>query len=479
VTTLKEKTVGALFWSFFERIGQQGIQFIIIIILARLLAPAEFGLIAMLTIFMAVAQSFTDSGFGLALVQKKDVTHVDECSIFYFNIFVGILGAGLLWLAAPWIADFYHEPLLILLTRTLSLNLVINAFGFIQTSLLTKRIDFKSQLKISLIATALSGFIGITLAYQDYGVWSLVAQSLSQNFFRVCLLWLFFRWVPSLSFSFSALRSMFPFGSMLLFSGLLETIYQNIYLVVIGKLFSSTDLGFYGRARDFSQLPVQNISFSVGRVTFPAFSSIQNNKIILREGVRKALSMMATLSFPMMIGLIVVARPLVLVLIGEKWLPCVTYLQLLCIVGILYPLHIIHLNVLIAQGRSDLFFKLEVLKKIIAVMAICITYRWGITAMIIGQVATSIIAYYLNSYYTGKLLNYSTFAQFKDVTPTLIISCIMGCVAWGLVFARLSNSYVLLVSQIVLGAGVYIGLCCLTRNDTFLEIFGLVRMRLR
>uniref|UniRef100_UPI00345E0FBB lipopolysaccharide biosynthesis protein n=1 Tax=Syntrophus sp. (in: bacteria) TaxID=48412 RepID=UPI00345E0FBB len=299
--SLKHKTIGALFWSFFDRVGQNGMQFVIGIILARLLAPAEFGLIAMLTIFMAIAQSFIDSGFGSALIQKQDASHIDECSIFYFNILVGIVAAGMLCIAAPWVAEFYNAPILVPLTRILSLNLVINAFGLIQTSLLTKHIDFKLQLKVSLLATFFSGVIGIFMAYKGFGVWSLVAQSLSQNLFRTCLLWLVMSWRPSWTFSFKSLRNLFAFGSKLLFSGLLEIIFQNIYLVVIGKLFSPADLGFYSRAKMFSQLPVQNLSSSIGRVTYPVFSTIQHEKQRLREGVRKALSMITLLTFPLMI----------------------------------------------------------------------------------------------------------------------------------------------------------------------------------
>lgn len=475
---LKEKTIGALSWSFVERIGQNGMQFVIAIILARMLSPAEFGLIAMLAIFIAVAQSFIDSGFGSALIQKKGASYTDECSIFYFNIFVAILAAAILCIFAPLIATFYHSPILIPLTRALSFNLVINAFGLIQVSLLIKRIDFKTQLKVSMLATVLSGAIGIVMAYRGFGVWSLVAQSLSQNFFRTSLLWTFIEWRPTWTFSYQSLKSLFSFGSKLLFSGLLDTIFQNIYLVVIGRLFSPADLGFYSRAREFSQLPVQNVSSSVDRVTFPVFSAVQDDKLRLREGVRKTLSMMAMLTFPMMVGLIVVAHPLILILIGEKWLPCVPYLQLLSVVGLLYPLHVINLNVLKAQGRSDLFFKLEIIKKIIAVIAIIITYQWGITVMIIGQIATSLISYYLNSYFTGKLINYSITWQIKDVLPVLIISCMMGTTIYGLSFVELQNNYLLLSMQVIIGIFMYILLCRIARIAAFLELTGIIKVNI-
>ena len=475
---LKTKTLHALFWSFFERIGQQGIQFIISIILARLLLPEQFGLIAMLAIFMAVAQSFINSGFGQALIQKKNATHIDECSIFYFNILVGFLAAGLLCLSAPWIASFYNQPLLVSLTCALSLNLIINAFGLVQTTLLTKHIDFKTQLKVSVIATVISGTIGITMALNGFGVWSLVAQSLSSNLFRTALLWLFNNWRPSLVFSFVSLRGMFAFGSRLLASGLLDTVFQNIYLVVIGKLFSPVSLGFYSRAKGLQQLPVSNISGIVSRVTFTVFSSVQDDKPRLKRGVRKALTMLVMINFPMMIGLAIVAKPLVMVLLTEKWAPCIPYLQLLCVVGMLYPVHVINLNVLTAQGRSDLFFRLEILKKILIVIAIAVTYRWGIIAMIYGQIVTSCLGYFLNAYYTGKTLDYPITEQIQDLIPSLALAGIMGLGVYALKYAHITNQLALLSAQLMTGIVLYAVLCYIFRISSFMETIEMVKSRL-
>lgn len=466
----RNSTINSLFWSFFERIGQQGIQFVIAIILARLLIPEQFGLIAMLTIFMAVAQSFVDSGFGSALIQKQDANHLDECSIFFFNILVGFLVAVVLFLSAPWIAVFYHIPLLTPLARVLSLNLIINAFGIVHTTLLTKRIDFKAQMKVSVIATVLSGAIGVTMAYQGYGVWSLVVQSIGSNLFRTILLWFFLPWRPSWIFSWVSLRSMFSFGSKLLFSGLLDTIYNNLYLVVIGKMFSATDLGYYSRAQQTQQMPVANLSSTVGRVTFPVFSSMQDDKVRLKHGTRKALSTLAMVNFPLMIGLAVVAKPLVLVLLTDKWLPCVPYLQLLCVVGMLYPLHAINLNVLMAQGRSDLFFRLEIIKKAMIAAAVGITWRWGIAAMIYGQIATSIIAYYMNSYYTAKLLSYTITEQLIDFFPILCLALLMGCGVHFVKYIPMQSNISLLLSQISIGVVLYVLFCWFARISPFLEI---------
>ena len=476
--SLKSKTLHALFWSFFERIGQQGIQFIISIILARLLLPEQFGLIAMLMIFMAIAQSFIDSGFGQALIQKQNATHIDECSIFYFNILVGFIAAGLLCLTAPWIADFYNQPLLVPLTYVLSLNMIINAFGSVQSTLLTKHIDFKTQLKVSVIATVISGTIGVTMAFNGFGVWSLVAQSLGSNLFRTILLWFFNTWRPSLTFSFVSLRGMFTFGSRLLASGLLDTVFQNIYIVVIGKLFSPADLGFYSRAKGLQQRPVLSISTIIGRVTFPVFSSVQDDKPRLKRGVRKALTMLVMINFPMMVGLAIVAKPLVLVLLTEKWLPCVPYLQLLCAVGMLYPLHVINLNVLTAQGRSDLFFRLEVLKKILIVIAIVVTYRWGIIAMIYGQIVTSCLAYFLNTYYTGKMLNYPITEQIQDLMPSLVLAGIMGLGVYALKYAPIANQLALLSARITTGIVIYAVLCYIFRISSFMEAVEMIKSKL-
>ncbi len=473
--SLKSKTLHGLFWSFFERVGQQGIQFIISIILARLLLPEQFGLIAMLTIFMAIAQSFINSGFGQALIQKQDVTHIDECSIFYFNILVGFLAAGLLCLTAPWIAGFYNQPLLVPLTYVLSLNMIINAFGLVQTTLLTKHIDFKTQLKVSVIATVISGTIGVTMAFNGFGVWSLVAQSLSSNLFRTALLWLFNTWRPSLAFSFISLRGMFAFGSKLLFAGLLNTIFNNLYLVVIGKIFSAADLGFYSRAQRLQQICLTNIADAPARVTFPVFSSVQDDKPRLKRGVRKALTTMAMINFPMMLGLAVIAKPLVHVLLTDKWLPCVPYLQLLCAVGMLYPLHLINLNVLKAQRRSDLFFRLEILKKVLIAFAIAVTYRWGIVVMIYGQIVTSCLAYYLNAYYTDEMLGYSIIEQIRDVFPSLVLACAMGVGIYMLHYSLIANQLLLLSLQIILGVAIYSLLCHIFKISSFKENIEIVK----
>ena len=477
--SLRTKTLHGVSWSFLDRAGQFGIQFVISVILARLLEPAQFGLIAMLSIFMAVAQSLIDSGFGSALVQKQDATRVDESSIFYFNIAVGFVAAGLLCLAAPWIAAFYKMPLLVPLTRVLSLTLIVNAFGLVQTALLCKSVDFKKQMKVGVIAVAASGAVGVLLAYLGFGVWSLVIQSLCSNIFRTILLWLVYSWRPMWAFSLASLRGMFSYGSKLLFSGLLDTIYSNIYVLVIGKVYSPADLGLYSRAMGIQQVPVDNIAVSVARVTFPVFASVQDDKARLKRGVKEALKTVTLVTFPLMIGMAVCAKPLIRVLLTDKWLPAVPYLQLLCVVGMVYPLHAINLNVLRAQGRSDLFFRLNVITKAIGVVALFVTFRWGIIVMIYGQIAASIIGYYVNTYYTVKLLKYPITEQVLDLLPTLGLATAMGGAVLALTMIPIQNQLILLASQVITGATLYVLLCRLLRVPSFMSMVEKIGPRLR
>ena len=354
--SLKSVTLRALKWTFLETIASRGVQFVVGIVLARLLFPEQFGLIAMLTIFIAVAQCFLDSGFGPALIQKRQISQADKCSIFYFNIAVGMVAAGFLCLVAPWIAAFYEEPILTPLTRALSLTIVINSFGLIHNTILTKQIDFKTLTKVSLIASLLSGIIGVAMAVMGFGVWSLVVQQLSSTGIRTSLLWLFHSWRPALIFKIESLREMFGFGSRLLASQILSHIFDNLYYLVIGKLFTAADLGLFSRAQTLGELPSRTLSGMVGGVTFPVFSRIQGDPDRLKRGMKKALSVLVLINFPIMIGMAVLARPLVLVLLTEKWAGCIYYLQLLCMVGLLYPLHAINLNVLTGSGEVRSFF---------------------------------------------------------------------------------------------------------------------------
>ena len=478
MNSLKHKTIHALLWSFFESAGIQGVKFVIGIVLARLLFPEQFGLIGMLTIFMAVSQCFLESGFGSALIQKGDATETDMCSIFYFNILVGLATAGLISLAAPWIADFYNQPILTPLARVLSLTIVINSFGLIQNTILIKAIDFKTQTKVSLFSGVLSGVLGIILAMAGFGVWSLAMQQIFNAILRTILLWLLNPWRPALIFSIRSLREMFGFGSRLLASGLLDQVFGNIYLLVIGRLFSAIDLGYFTRAQTFAYVPSQTLSGMVGRVTFPVFSTIQNDSVLLKRGMKKALTTLVLVNFPMMIGLAVVARPIVLGLLTEKWAASIPYLQLFCLLELLLPLHVINLNLLQAVGRSDLFLRLEVVKKVLTVINIAIAWRWGISAMIFGMLIMSIISYYLNSYYAGMLINYPISEQLRDLFPYLLMAVLMAVASFTVGLLPFPTRWLMLLAQIAVGVAVYGCLCRVFRLMAFMEVWEIMWNRM-
>ena len=474
---LKNKTINALLWSATERFSLQGIQFVVSIILARFLLPEEFGLIAMLAIFIAMADSFVNCGFGHALIQKRGATHIDECSIFYINVFVGFIVAALLSLAAPWIADFYNQPQLILIIYALSFNLIFSAFGLVQVTLLSKHLNFKVQQKVSVISAIASGTIGVTMALIGYGVWSLVIMQLSNTVLRTSLLWLFSTWRPSWTFSSNSLRSMFVFGSRIFLVGLLNAFFVNIYSLVIAKLFSPMALGFYTRAESLQQLPVNSIAGVINQVTFPMLSSIQDDKPRLKRALSKALSMMELIVLPMMVGLAIVAKPLVVVLLTEKWLPIVPYLQLFCVIGVLYPIQLINLSVLNAQGRSDLFFRVQVIQYILIIVTVLFTYRWGITAMIYGKIVYSFIACYLCAYYTQKILGYSIIEQVRDLIPSLALSGLMGIGVYAVKYASITDELILLIAQIITGIVLYSSMCYFCRISSFMEIIKLIKSR--
>jgi teichuronic acid exporter len=469
--TLRSKTIHALYWSFLEAIGLQGVQFIIGIILARLLLPEQFGLIAMLTIFMAVSESLINGGFARALIQKKEATQTDISSVFYVNIAVGLTATGILFFLAPLIAEFYNQPILSLLTKALSFTIVLNSFGMIHYVLLAKKIEFRTVTKVNLIASLLSGAIGVTLAALGYGVWSLVAQQITSTFFRTALLWFFNAWRPALVFSFKSLNEMFGFGSRVLASDLLNQIFDNIYLLAIGKLYSAVDLGYFARAKAIQEIPAQTLSSMVGRVTFPIFSSIQDEPVRLKKGAIKALTFLVMVNFPMMIGLAVIAQPLVLALLTEKWVACVPYVQLLCLVGMLFPVQLLNLNILQALGRSDLFLRLEIIKKVLIVINIMLTWHWGISAMIYGMMILSIISFYLNSYYTGVLIGYDIREQLRAMIPYLILAAIMGILAHIVSYLPYQNIWLRLLGQITVGVFIYICLCRLFNLKAFMEIW--------
>lgn len=467
-TTLRQDTIKGVFWSFIERFGTQFIMLITQIVLARLLLPYDFGLIGMLTIFIAISQVFVDSGFGSALIQKQDTVNKDYSTVFLCNIIVSVILYFILFFSSPIVAKFFNQSELESLLRFIGLVLIFNSLGVVQFARFRKALNFKIIARASLYANVLAAVAGISLAYFDYGVWALASQMVLLYLFRALFFWMYSDWRPSFEFSLTSFKELFNFGYKLLLSGLLDQIFQNIYLLVIGKLYTANDLGYYTQAKKMQDVPVVTLASIVGSVTFPAFSRIQDDKEKLLIGFRKILKLQVFINFPLMIGLAVVANPLFLYVLGEKWLFSVQYFQLLCISGMLYTLHTTNLSILQVKGRTDLFLKLEVIKKIITVIAIIIGMNWGILGLVYGRVISSFIAFFINAYYSGQLLEYSIINQLKDLYPALIISIIMGVILFVLskIFILSIGLFVL---QIIFGIFIYFSMAYLVKLEACID----------
>jgi len=440
---------------------------IIGLVLARLLMPSEFGLIGMVTIFIAISTSFINSGFSSALIRKKNCTDTDYSTVFYYNLAVGVVFYCVMFLCAPAISRFFNEPQLTSLVQVLGIVLIIDSFTLIQKTILTKKIDFKLQTKISVIASLISGSVGVMAAYRGFGVWSLAVMQICQSLVNSFLLWQWNRWRPLWVFSKESFLELFSFGYKLLISGLIDTLYRHIYLVIIGKFFSAQDLGYYTRADQFKSLPSTNLTAVINRVSYPVLAKMQDDKVGLKRNYQKLIKGIMLITFVLMMGMAAVAEPMIITLIGEPWRPSVVYLQLLCFVGMMYPLHALNLNMLNVQGRSDLFLKLEIIKKILAIPVIITGILFGIKPMIVGMMVNTQIAYFLNSYWSGHFIDYPMREQVQDILPSFILAAVMAVavavVGWLLPFGYPAA----LVIQIVSGAVVVFAIAEMTKLDAY------------
>lgn len=474
--SLKSKATKGIIWSSIERFSTQGIQFLIMIIMARLLTPKDYGLIGMVSIFLAVSQSLIDSGFSQALIRKQNRTEVDNSTVFYFNIIISSLLYIILYISAPFVAEFYNQPELTKVMRIICLGVIINSLAVVQRALLTIKIDFKTQAKSSLIAAFFSGCIGIFIAYNGLGVWALVIQQLLNLTTNTLLLWFFSRWRPKAIFSWNSFRELFAFGSKLLISGLIDTLYKNIYPIVIGKLFNASSLGHYTRAHQFSEFPSSNVTGIIQRVTYPVLCGIQDDTIRLKEIYRKFLKLSAFVIFPLMIGLAAVAKPFVNIMLGTQWEFCGQLLQIICFSMMWYPIHAINLNLLQVKGRSDLFLRLEIIKKILGISVLCITAPWGLIYMCYGQIFNSLVALIINTYYTGKLIQVGYLKQMRDLLPTIILSLAMFatiCIA----NTYISSDIFQLITGIIVGVIVYFSGSYLCKFNELETIFSLAKRK--
>lgn len=467
--SLKNKTVKGVGWSAIDNVAQYGVTFIVSIVLARLLSPDDYGLLGLIAIFTAVCGTLINAGFTTALIRKKDATDDDYNTVFIVNLGMSLLLYGIIFFCSPLIADFFQREELVWLTRVSSLGMILGALSLVQQTRLTKRIDFKSQTKITIVASFSSGIVGITLALMTFGVWALVAQTLSSQLIRTVLLWHVNKWIPRLSFSTKSFHELFGFGWKMMVSGVIDTVWKELYQFVVGTFYRPATLGQYTRARQFSQLLSSNLTSVVQRVTYPVLSNIQDDKQRMINAYRRIIKTTMFVTSISMFFLAAISEPLLYCLIGPKWHEAATYLPLICVVGSTYPLHAINLNMLQVQGRSDLFLDLEIIKKIISTGPLLVGAFVGIFPMLWASVIVNIIAYFLNSYYTGKLLGYSSWMQIKDVAPSYRIATIIALSVFFLKYLPFSN-WTILPLQVILGFICFLTICQLTKNNEFLEI---------
>lgn len=467
--SLKNRTVKGTVWSAADAFLGQGVTFVVGIVLARLLTPAEYGLIGICTIFITVLTSVVDSGFSSSLIRKKDVTDEDFNTMFITNLVVSVVLFVLLFICAPFVALFFGISELVDLVRVMGVILIIQALSITQNTILTKRLDFKKKTKASIISAITSGCIGIVMAYKGFGVWSLVGQQISKQSINTLCLWILNKWWPKLIFRKDSFLYMWGFGWKILLSALLNNIWNQLYQVVVGKFYNSATLGQYSRAKEYSNIFSLNLTLIIQRVTFPALAETQNELERMVAAYRKVIKLSMFATAICMISMAAVAEPLIYCMIGEQWYVAATFLPLICISQSLYPLHAINLNMLQIQGRSDIYLYLEIIKKVIALLPICVGVFVNIYWMLIGSIFVGVISFFLNAYYTGRDLGYSSWMQIRDVAPSYGIAFVIGLSVYFLKFLPFNCFYILLC-QIIIGLIVFFALCYIFKLEEYNEL---------
>lgn len=453
--TLKKKAIKGFSWTVFEGIFSQGFLFVVGIILARILPVEEFGIIGIITAIIAISNSIVEGGLGSALIRKLDVSSWDYNTVFYTNLGIAILLYILIIASSYQLSVFFKEPLLDEILMYSGTLLIINAFSIIQRTIMTKNLDFKTQAIVSIVASMTSGIVAVIMAYNGYGIWSLVVLSILRPLLNTILLWYLNTWTPGMQFSIRSFKELVNFGYKVLVTNLINTAYRNIYYILIGKFFSTQSLGFYTRAEQFQAPFSSNITTAVRRISFPILSTLQNDAVVLKMTFVKFLRFTLLLNFTVMLGIAAMAKPIVLLLIGEKWETSIFYLQLLCIPGMLYPLQNLHLNLILVKGYSNLYLKLEIIKKAILFPMIFATVFFGIEAMLYGLVLFAFIEYFINSFYTKIFINYPLKDQFLDMLPFFSISFCTFLGMFGISFLDI-NLGLMLFLQITIGAFIFL-----------------------
>ena len=480
MASLKDRTITGIFWSFIQKIGSRGISFAIMILLARLLTPADFGLIGMLMIFIEISQAIVDGGFNLALIQKKDTDEQDYSSVFYINLAASFGLYFILFFFAPLIAEFYSQPLLVDLVRVLSFVFVINAFSFVQEARLTKEIEFKKLMMVNIPATIIGGVVGISMAFLDFGVWSIVGLQISTRLAFTIQIWLYSKWKPEFSFNKTRIKALFSFGGKLFIARIIGTLYNNIFLVVLGKFYPVSSVGYYQNANNLASMPAGTISTVISGVTFPAFSEIQDDNLRLAQGYKRAIQQVFFWITPFYVLAGVLAEPLFRFVFTEKWLPAVPYFQFLCIVGVIGPLSTYNLNIVNVKGRSDVFLKLQLIRRILTSIAIVFALIYGnITTLLIVQAASSVFSYILFSTVAGRFINYGFGKQIKDLAGILLLSIFIGIVVFFADYLMVTFTDLLrLLIGFSIGLLIYIITIHFLKFESYLELRGIIVSKL-
>ncbi|RZK14555.1 MAG: lipopolysaccharide biosynthesis protein, partial [Flavobacterium sp.] len=452
---------------------------IVQIILARVLLPEAFGLIAMLQIFASMGQTLSDGGMCTSLVRTRFAGQKDFSTVFFMNIGISIIVYWMLFFIAPYIASFYQQPSLTLITRVYMLGIIIQAFVAVQTTILNRDLNFKAQVIMQIPSLVLGGAVGIAFAYLGYGVWSIVWMYLARSTIWTVQHWIFTKWTPKLIFDSRRFKTHFNFGYKITLSAILNSVFENSYNLIIGKWFSTVQLGYYNRAYTFRQLPVENISYAINKVTFPMFASIQHDDARLKDIYKRLMQQIVFWTSPLLILCCIVAEPVFTVVLTEKWLPAVPYFQILCIAGILYPLHAYNLNILQVKGRSDLFLKLEVAKKLFIVGGLALSIQFGIYGLLYFQVVSSVVSFFINTFYSGKLLNYSSWSQLKDIFPSIFFATfsgiIVGLVNHYFIKQTFTSDIMIILLDTILFIAVYASIAILTRMKALVDLKELLQ----
>lgn len=471
---IKQKVLSSLIWKFGERISAQAVTFIVSIILARLLEPSHYGAIAVVNVFIALANVFVSEGFSTSLIQKKDADRLDFSSVFYVNILLSVILYLIIYFCAPYIAYFYNMSVLCPALRVLGLRLFVGAINGVQYAYVAKNMLFKKFFWSTLFGAIFSGIVGVVLAYKGFGIWALIAQYITNTTVGTLVLWFTVRWRPIFAFSLKRLSSLFSYGWKMLVSSFLDTGYKELRTFVIGKMYSSSDLAYYTKGKSFPDLVITNINASIQNVLFPAMSSQQDDKSALKSMVRRSICLSSYVVLPLMIGLALIAEPFVKILLTDKWLFCVPYLQISCLTLAFFPIHATNLQAIKAIGRSDLFLKLEIIKKTIGLVLLFISMRYGVFAIAFSMLISTVLSSYVNAFPNKKLLGYKYLEQIKDMFLGIIPLCSMSIAVICIGLLPINN-YVLITLQVLTGAAVYITVSAVTRNESFTYLVDIIK----